>query len=67
MSWSRRLLCSLCAAAAALPSLAAGQTALTRHDLMLLNRITWGATPADAAHRLHRRRLDQDIVLTPIT
>ena len=49
MSWSRRLLCSLCAAAAALPSLAAAQTALTRHDLMLLNRITWGATPADAA------------------
>ena len=48
MSWSRLLLSGLLAAAAA-PSLAAAQTSLTPHDLMLLNRVTWGATPADAA------------------
>ena len=58
MSWSRRFLCGLCAAAAASPALAAAETPLTPHDLMLLNRITWGATPADAARMqaLGRRR-----------
>ncbi len=57
MSWSRLLLCGL-AAAAALPSLAGAETNLTPRDLMLLNRVTWGATPADAAEmqRLGPRR-----------
>ena len=50
MSWSRTLLCGLLAAAAvAAPAMAGAETALTSHDLMLLNRVTWGATPADAA------------------
>ena len=48
MSWSRVLLIGLLAAAAPAGSVAAEQP-LSQHDLMLLNRITWGATPADAA------------------
>ena len=48
MSWSRFLLIGLLAAAAPAGSVAAEQP-LSQHDLMLLNRITWGATPADAA------------------
>ena len=47
MSWSRLFLSGLMAAAA--PMMAAAQPSLTPHDLMLLNRVTWGATPADAA------------------
>ena len=49
MSCSRPLLCGLMAIAAAVPGMAAAETALSPHDLMLLNRVTWGATPADAA------------------
>jgi len=57
MSWSRPLLVGLLAASAPAVSVAA-EPALSRHDLMLLNRITWGATPADAAEmqRLGARR-----------
>jgi uncharacterized protein (DUF1800 family) len=39
----------LCAGVAAAPALAFAQAPLSQHDLMLLNRITWGVTPADAA------------------
>ena len=45
----RTSLIVLCATAAALPSLAAADGVLAPHDLMLLNRVTWGATPADVA------------------
>ena len=47
MSWSRPLLLGLIALAA--PAVCAAETALTPHDVMLLNRVTWGATPADVA------------------
>ena len=54
----RSSLVALCAAASMLPSLAAADTALTPRDVMLLYRVTWGATPADVAEmqRLGPRR-----------
>jgi uncharacterized protein (DUF1800 family) len=45
----RSTLILLAAAAAAVPAVASAAAPLSQHDLMLLNRITWGATPADAA------------------
>jgi uncharacterized protein (DUF1800 family) len=61
-------LVALCAAAAILPSAAAADTALTPHDLMLLNRVTWGATPTDAAEMRKlgpRRWLDRQLHPSP--
>ena len=43
------LLIALLAGAAAAPAAWAAEAPLSQHDLMLLNRVTWGATPADAA------------------
>ena len=60
----RSSLVGLCAAASVLPSLAAADTALTPRDVMLLNRVTWGATPADVAQMQRvgpRRWLDHQL------
>ena len=48
MSWSRFLLIGLLAIAAPAVGVAA-DAPLSQHDLMLLNRLTWGVTPADTA------------------
>jgi len=60
----RATLIALCASAAVSPSLASADTALTPHDLQLLNRVTWGATPADVAEMQKlgpRRWLDRQL------
>ena len=49
MSGLRSTLILLCAAGAAVPATGWAEAPLSQHDLMLLNRITWGATPTDAA------------------
>jgi uncharacterized protein (DUF1800 family) len=61
-------LVALCASVAALPSLACAETALTPHDVMLLNRVTWGATPADVAEMQKlgpKRWLDRQLHPSP--
>ena len=61
-------LVALCAAAAALPGAALADDALTPHDVMLLNRVTWGATPADVAEMQKlgpRRWLDRQLHPSP--